>query len=166
MTLTVSQARPFCWCVMNLVLARSHLTALTLAHRLANGILHNGRVVCPWHNACFSARSGALLNAPGQDNLTTFPVQLQGNTVYVEIPENYTEQVPPPAVSADASDERTFVIVGGGAAGNAAAQMLRQVDYKGKLVMLSADSALPYDRTKLSKAFLQADSMPEIPSAS
>ena len=44
-----------------------------------------------------------------------------------------------------ASPER-IVIVGGGAAGFAAAEMLRRVGYQRSLVMLSSDAALPYDR--------------------
>ena len=46
------------------------------------------------------------------------------------------------------------MIVGGGAAGFAAAEMLRRVGYQRSLVMLSSDAALPYDRPNLSKDYL------------
>jgi NADPH-dependent 2,4-dienoyl-CoA reductase/sulfur reductase-like enzyme len=46
------------------------------------------------------------------------------------------------------------VIVGGGAAGNAAAEMLRRQEFKGTVTILSADDALPYDRPNLSKDYL------------
>jgi NADPH-dependent 2,4-dienoyl-CoA reductase/sulfur reductase-like enzyme len=52
------------------------------------------------------------------------------------------------------------VIVGGGAAGFAAAEMLRRQDYKGGIVMLSSDDAPPVDRPNLSKDYL-AGSAPE-----
>ena len=52
-----------------------------------------------------------------------------------------------------ASPER-IVIVGGGAAGFAAAEMLRRVGYQRSLIMLSSDAALPYDRPNLSKDYL------------
>ncbi|HUY03358.1 MAG TPA: FAD-dependent oxidoreductase, partial [Rhodocyclaceae bacterium] len=47
-----------------------------------------------------------------------------------------------------------IVIVGGGAAGFAAAEMLRRQGYQGRLVMLSDDTSLPYDRPNLSKDYL------------
>lgn len=62
------------------------------------------------------------------------------------------------------ADSRTFVILGAGAAGIAAVEMLLQKGFQGKVVLISAESALPYDRTKLSKDYLQghakADSLP------
>ena len=52
------------------------------------------------------------------------------------------------------------MIVGGGAAGFAAAEMLRRQDYKGSIVMLSNDDAAPVDRPNLSKDYL-AGNAPE-----
>ncbi len=52
------------------------------------------------------------------------------------------------------------MIVGGGAAGFAAAEMLRRQDYRGSIVMLSNEAAAPVDRPNLSKDYL-AGSAPE-----
>jgi apoptosis-inducing factor 3 len=52
------------------------------------------------------------------------------------------------------------VIVGAGAAGNAAAEMLRREGYDGPITLISADESLPYDRPNLSKDYL-AGSAPE-----
>ena len=63
-----------------------------------------------------------------------------------------------------AAEPRGVVIVGGGAAGFAAAQMLRAEGYDGILELISADLAEPYDRPNLSKDYLagtaQADWLP------
>ena len=53
-----------------------------------------------------------------------------------------------------------IVIVGGGAAGFAAAEMLRRQEYRGSIVMLSNEAAAPVDRPNLSKDYL-AGSAPE-----
>src|SRR5689334_2293511 len=49
---------------------------------------------------------------------------------------------------------RSIVVVGGGAAGLAAAESLRQEGYGGSLVLLGEEPALPYDRPPLSKQVL------------
>jgi NADPH-dependent 2,4-dienoyl-CoA reductase/sulfur reductase-like enzyme len=54
-----------------------------------------------------------------------------------------------------AADGRTFVILGSGAAGSAAAEALREDGYEGRLVMVTRDAHLPYDRTALSKGYLK-----------
>src|SRR5438045_485529 len=54
----------------------------------------------------------------------------------------------------DGSTPSSIVIVGGGGAGLAAADMLRREGYGGALTMISADAAPPSDRPNLSKDYL------------
>ena len=123
---------------------------------LANGVMHNGRVVCPWHNACYNLADGAQLEPPGRDNLASYTVMVKDGEVFVELPTDGEDHLVPDMASAG-GDDRRFVIVGAGAAGLAAAEMLREVGFAGEVLVLGAEEMMPYDRTKLSKAALQSD---------
>ncbi len=122
---------------------------------LAEGLLVGDEVRCPWHHACFSLRTGEALRAPALDPIQRWKVERQGNTVFVK--EKIT---PASAGPSSQSHPSSIVIVGGGAAGLAAADMLRRKGYAGPLTMISADSAPPSDRPNLSKDFL-AGTAPE-----
>lgn len=50
------------------------------------------------------------------------------------------------------NDERVFVIIGAGAAGTTCAETLRQLQFKGRIILIGKENCLPYDRPKLSKA--------------
>jgi 3-phenylpropionate/trans-cinnamate dioxygenase ferredoxin reductase subunit len=52
---------------------------------------------------------------------------------------------------------RTFVIVGAGLAGAAAAAGLREKGFDGRLVMIGAEKHLPYERPPLSKEYLRGE---------
>lgn len=50
------------------------------------------------------------------------------------------------------NDERVFVIIGAGAAGTTCAETLRQLQFKGRIILIGKEKSLPYDRPKLSKS--------------
>ena len=52
---------------------------------LSEGELDGDTIVCPWHGACFSVRTGEALSLPAIEPVETFPVILQGDEVYVDI---------------------------------------------------------------------------------
>jgi NADPH-dependent 2,4-dienoyl-CoA reductase/sulfur reductase-like enzyme/nitrite reductase/ring-hydroxylating ferredoxin subunit len=117
---------------------------------LAEGLLVDDTVRCPWHHACFSLRTGDAVRAPALNPVACWRVEQRDGKVFVH------EKLESPGrrPRATSGTPGSVVIVGGGAAGNAAAEMLRREGYAGRLTMLSADESMPYDRPNLSKNYL------------
>ncbi len=93
---------------------------------LADGLLVDETVRCPWHHACFSLRTGEALRPPALDPVSCWHVEQRNGTAYVG---TKIERGGPPSLGAQAGIPKSVVIVGGGAAGNAAAEMLRRLGY-------------------------------------
>ena len=122
---------------------------------LAEGLLVGDTVRCPWHHACFSLRSGEALRAPALGPVARWRVERQGDRVFVR------EKLPPaPPEAAPAGAPGSVVIVGAGAAGNAAALRLRREGYAGAISLIGGEDSPPYDRPNLSKDYL-AGNAPE-----
>jgi len=124
---------------------------------LDKGVLKGHTVMCPWHHACFDIRSGLRLEPPALNDLPTYPIRLEGREVIITIPDSPAAQPEPEA----ATDPRSFVIIGGGAAGNAAAEELRRAGFRGKITLISAAPQVPVDRPNLSKDYLDGHAKPE-----
>jgi NADPH-dependent 2,4-dienoyl-CoA reductase/sulfur reductase-like enzyme/nitrite reductase/ring-hydroxylating ferredoxin subunit len=124
---------------------------------LDEGVLSGHTLICPWHHACFDVRSAARIQPPALNDLPHYTVRVEGDQVIVTLPQdNETE----PQGKAAPNDPRAFVIVGGGAAGNTAAEELRRRGFKGKIIMLSAVPTVPVDRPNLSKDYLAGKAEP------
>jgi NADPH-dependent 2,4-dienoyl-CoA reductase/sulfur reductase-like enzyme/nitrite reductase/ring-hydroxylating ferredoxin subunit len=123
---------------------------------LVDGLIVGDTVRCPWHHACFSLRTGEPLRAPALDPIACWRVERQGDMAFVR--EQLPEPRPSPAVSTHAGRAPASVIIaGGGAAGLAAADMLRREGYDGPVAIISADDAPPCDRPNLSKDYLAGE---------
>src|SRR3954469_12802439 len=89
---------------------------------LADGMMVGDTVRCPWHHACFSLRTGEAIRAPALDPIACWRVERVGETLFVR------EKVAGPAAatvrqpSAPSGEvPASIVVIGGGAAGLAAA---------------------------------------------
>lgn len=123
---------------------------------LSEGLVVGETVRCPWHHACFSLRTGAAIKAPAFDALQRWQVESQGEQVFVRTKLEREDS----KRGTVASHPGKIVIVGGGAAGFAAAEMLRRRGFAGRLTILSEDDSPPCDRPNLSKDYL-AGTAPE-----
>lgn len=126
---------------------------------LAEGLLVGNTVRCPWHHACFDLRTGAAVRAPALNDLQCWTVARRDGRIVVG------EKRPilrPASVSGReiALRPASVAIVGAGAAGNAAAEMLRREGYEGPVTVFDFDRLAPYDRPNLSKDYL-AGNAPE-----
>lgn len=147
---------------------------------LTDGLLVGDTVRCPWHHACFSLRTGDAVRPPALKPVASWVVERRGDrvvvtgkrpevdaggppreTTYPGFPRSASPS-PRPAAPSRARPEApdSVVIVGAGAAGNAAAVQLRHEGYSGALTVFGAETALPYDRPNLSKDYL-AGTAPE-----
>jgi NADPH-dependent 2,4-dienoyl-CoA reductase/sulfur reductase-like enzyme/nitrite reductase/ring-hydroxylating ferredoxin subunit len=127
---------------------------------LVKGLVVDDTVRCPLHHACFSLRTGEALRAPALDPIQCWRVDRQGDKVFVR--EKVQAQQPARSASKPAGRApSSIVIVGGGAAGLAAADVIRREGYDGPVTMISADQDPPVDRPNLSKDFLAGEAKDE-----
>lgn len=124
---------------------------------LAEGLVVGDTIRCPWHHACFSLRSGEATRPPALNALAVWDVTRDRDNIIVQ---RKREAPKPSAAHRSAPTPEKFVIVGGGAAGFAAAETLRREGFAGAIIMLSSDCAMPVDRPNLSKDYL-AGNAPE-----
>ena len=122
---------------------------------LAEGLLVGATVRCPWHHACFDLRSGQPLRPPALNDVSCWDVQVSDGVVRVGEKRKPAAPRRPPTKGPE-----SVLIVGGGAAGNCAAETLRRDGYRGPITILDSDPDAPYDRPNLSKDYL-AGNAPE-----
>jgi NADPH-dependent 2,4-dienoyl-CoA reductase/sulfur reductase-like enzyme/nitrite reductase/ring-hydroxylating ferredoxin subunit len=121
---------------------------------LAKGLMVNCTVRCPWHHARFDLRTGEAIAAPALNNVACYRIDTRGEQFFV------TGKIDEKPMRKPKSSPASVVIVGAGAAGGPAAEMLRREGYDGPVTLIGADEFLPYDRPNLSKDYL-AGTAPE-----
>ncbi len=125
---------------------------------LDQGVLNGHTLMCPFHHACFDVRTAVRLEPPALNDLARFPTRIENGEVLVSLPNDNQRQ---PEGKRDPADSRQFVIIGGGAAGNAAAEELRRQGYRGAITILSSVETPPIDRPNLSKDYLAGEAEPD-----
>jgi NADPH-dependent 2,4-dienoyl-CoA reductase/sulfur reductase-like enzyme/nitrite reductase/ring-hydroxylating ferredoxin subunit len=120
---------------------------------LGDGLCVDGQVHCPWHHAIFDLTTGEAVGAPALNPLKLYDPQERDGRVFVDGPldADLPDRTPP-------SSPESVVIVGSGAAGAAAAEMLRREGYTGPVTMIGVEP--PIDRPNVSKDYL-AGTAPE-----
>src|SRR5215813_12400088 len=104
---------------------------------LAKGLMVDCTVRCPWHHARFDLRTGEAIAAPALSDTSCWKVEKRDGHFFV------TGKADKRPARQPKSSPQSVVIVGAGAAGAAAAEMLRREGYEGSITLVGADEFLP-----------------------
>ena len=104
---------------------------------LAEGLMVDCTVRCPLHHARFDLRTGEAIAAPALNNVSCYKVEKRGDRFFV------TGKIDRTPVRKPKSSPDSIVIIGAGAAGGAAAEMLRRQGFDGPVTLIGADESLP-----------------------
>ncbi len=124
-------------------------TCTHLGAPLKDGVVVDGTLRCPWHHARFSLDTGEAVAAPAFKPLSPFKVREQGGRIFVD-----RDSVDRALEESSAKTSGRVVVVGGGAAGFACAELLTRFGHGGSVTVVSDDADKPYDRTQCSKQYL------------
>lgn len=136
---------------------RVFATAASCTHYggpLAEGLVVNGSVRCPWHHACFDLETG-LAGGPALTPLECFDVIPEQDLLRVA----KRREKPKPTLPSGPSPS-SVIVVGGGPAGAACVETLRRLGYAGPVTLVADELPGPVDRPNLSKDYL-AGTAPE-----
>lgn len=118
------------------------------------GVLFDKLLKCPWHGASFDVITGGCEIGPSMDGLDKYEI-IQENEKHYALIDLTTIKTGKTLLMAkrDPSNKNKYAIIGGGPAGIACAEALRQGGFTGEIVIYTDEPYLPYDRTSLSKWF-------------
>lgn len=130
---------------------------------LKDGLLTEKYVTCPWHDAKFDVQTGECLNGPSFDDIPSFKVEAEGDSIYAYLPkEIHIGKEKKVCSCKDRCEKKTILIVGGGAATLGAIESLLKNNFSGNIIVCSKDSHKPYDRTTISKSISNFSNIDEL----
>ncbi|KAL2265086.1 hypothetical protein VTJ83DRAFT_7596 [Remersonia thermophila] len=123
---------------------------------LVKGVLGtNGKLTCPWHGACFNAKTGDVEDAPALDPLPVFKTIERDGAVYITgDADSIKRGHRAPKFKCAAAGGDKVLVVGGGSGALGLVEGLRGGGYMGPITVITNEGYLPIDRPKLSKALL------------
>lgn len=122
---------------------------------LAEGLMVDETVRCPLHHACFSLRTGEALRAPALNPIACWDIEPRDGRLFVTRKRPERDPLAPASPHvANKADPSSVVVIGAGAAGSAAAEMLRRQGYTRPVTIVDPEPDSPYDRPNLSKDYL------------
>ncbi|XP_009991616.1 PREDICTED: apoptosis-inducing factor 3-like, partial [Chaetura pelagica] len=121
---------------------------------LSKGVLRRERLRCPWHGACFSIHTGDIEEYPSLDCLPCFKVTVEDGKVFVTAKKKDLESSlrMKPTSRRCLLNQDIVLLLGGGVAALVCAETLRQEGFTGRIIMVTKEKHVPYDKSKLSKA--------------
>lgn len=125
---------------------------------LDKGITYDYLLKGPSHGVTYDIRTGRCESGPTAKGLLKFEVIQQGDQFYalVNTSQLKSENVYtfPTLAYKDYANNSKYLLVGGGVASLSCAETLREAGFKGEITIYSEEPFLPYDRSKLSKEFI------------
>nr|XP_056720975.1 apoptosis-inducing factor 3-like [Euleptes europaea] len=120
---------------------------------LCKGYLKRGRLRCPWHGACFSTQTGDIEEYPTLNCLPVFEVTVEDGKVFVTASRKELASMGwvKPMTQRSPLSRQMVLILGAGPAALTCAETLRQEGFTGRILMVTRERYLPYDKTHLSK---------------
>ena len=108
-------------------------------------------IKCPWHGANFDVETGMTDLYPSIDSLSKYEINEVNGELEVTLPKVMKASKVNEMSKRDPSDNRVYIIVGGGPAALAGAETLRQMGFTGQIIILTEENYTPYDKTGLTK---------------
>lgn len=127
---------------------------------LIDGVLGDGRIRCPWHGSCFNIENGDIEDFPAIDSLPHYECNVENGLVTIRVEKSelsHNEKLrkmrrKKKTASGSRRGSEMYVIVGGGPAALTCAETLRINNFNGRILMISKENHLPYNRMKISKS--------------